>query len=211
MEILNKIKKSFFQNFYAIIFLQIVAVIILLLYYNTYFFPNFLNDIANLKEKIGVIFIMFTTGIAGGLFPELLNKIFKKNYFIDIKKTFMLFMFWFYKGFEIGLFYTILSKLIGADNSLTTVFKKIMIDEFIYTPFWAVPTMITYYAFIENNVLSYIKKKFVEDYLSILILNWIIWIPSVAVIYSLPLPLQMPIQNIILIIWGILIVFFAKN
>ncbi len=214
--ILIKIKNSFFQNIFSIIFLQVIALLIFISYF---FIPQlkFLFEfLANAKAKFGVILIMFTTGFSGGVVPDLLNYIFKKNYLIDYKKVFMQFLFWFYKGFEINLFYTLLAIYIGNSNNFSIVFTKVLIDEFLYTPFWAVPTMLFCYGWIEKgkiqlSIFSEIILKVKQDYFVVLLLNWIIWIPSVAVVYSLPLLLQMPIQNIILMIWGILIVFFAKK
>jgi hypothetical protein len=211
MSILIKVKNSFFQNIKAIIFLQLLSIIILILYYSNKDFNILLNQLKFIKEKYGILAVMITTSISGGIFPEILNKIFKKNYIVLPKRLLLISLFWLYKGFEINLFYTFLSKIVNTNNIVYNVIIKVAIDEFLYTPLWAVPSMIFYYSLSEKFSLNYFFESLKANYLLILILNWLIWIPAVSLIYSLPLALQMPIQNIILVIWTILILFFNKS
>jgi len=48
-------------------------------------------------------------------------------------------------------------------------------------------------------------------YLPMLIAGWLVWIPTVMLIYLFPLPLQLPFQNIILCFWSMILLFFTKN
>ena len=46
--------------------------------------------------------------------------------------------------------------------------------------------------------------------LPLLLSNWGVWIPAVVVIYCLPLPLQLPMQNLVLCFWSLLLIFQVR-
>lgn len=41
--------------------------------------------------------------------------------------------------------------------------------------------------------------------------NWLIWIPAVSVIYMMPVDLQLPLFNIVLLFFGLLVAVLSKN
>ena len=55
------------------------------------------------------------------------------------------------------------------------------------------------------------KNWYQKRILPVLIANWAIWIPAVAMIYSLPVALQLPVQNLILCFWVLILVVFTSH
>jgi hypothetical protein len=47
--------------------------------------------------------------------------------------------------------------------------------------------------------------------LPLMLANWGVWIPTVICIYCLPTPLQLPIQNIVLCMWCLMILFITHH
>jgi hypothetical protein len=42
-------------------------------------------------------------------------------------------------------------------------------------------------------------------------MTWALWIPAVTLIYSMPLPLQLPLANLILWLWMLILLFTSRN
>jgi hypothetical protein len=42
-----------------------------------------------------------------------------------------------------------------------------------------------------------------------LLANWGVWIPTVAAIYALPVGLQLPMQNLALCLWSLMLAFMT--
>jgi hypothetical protein len=53
------------------------------------------------------------------------------------------------------------------------------------------------------------KDFFMNRVFPVLLSNWLVWIPSVIIIYNLPLELQLPVQNIILCFWSLMMSFLS--
>ena len=51
----------------------------------------------------------------------------------------------------------------------------------------------------------------IDRMLPIVVTNWMFWIPAVTLVYSLPLPLQMPLNIFATAIWGVLVAAVAKQ
>jgi hypothetical protein len=46
---------------------------------------------------------------------------------------------------------------------------------------------------------------------SIIISIWAVWIPTVSIVYSLPLALQFPLFNIVLCFWSLMLTTLSKE
>ncbi len=126
-------------------------------------------------------------------------------------------IFWAVKGVEIDFFYRLQAGIFGNNNDFITVFYKTLVDQLIYAPLWAVPTMIAAYYYRDrgfriSGIFLEIKQNFFyKRMLPILLSGWMVWIPAVIIIYNLPLELQLPIQNIVLCFWSLMLSFLSKK
>lgn len=177
-----------------------------------------LEAIGDYKVRFGLAFSIVSTAIFGGLLPVVLRM------FTDRKsqKAFWGILvgnvtFWALKGAEIDLFYRLQAWMFGDDNSVTTIACKVFVDMVVYAPLVGLLNCVLFY-FWQDNDYSIKKTRialgtnwYVRKVLPALISNWCVWLPSAILIYALPLALQLPVQNLILCFWVLVLVFFTTD
>jgi len=86
-----------------------------------------------------------------------------------------------------------------------------MVDQFVFCVIWSAPftTLAMFWKdhnFSTQATKEHLSRKFITiDIPSVLIAMWGVWIPTVAIVYSLPLALQFPLFNIVLCFWSLLL------
>jgi hypothetical protein len=184
-----------------------------------YFIPpvhHALAHIANLKDHLGLLLTIPSSALFGGLIPTFIQRLRDRTPWSHI-----LFFtaFWAYKGLEIDLFYRFQAFLFGHDAQPLTIACKVFFDMALYCPLWAVPNTIIIYQFADlgfrwRRLQPRVRRPlpwFFHDVLPILICNWAVWLPTVCVIYALPLALQVPMQNLVLCFWSLLLIFQTRK
>jgi hypothetical protein len=198
--------------------LQAVALAVLLAYY---FWPAAragLEEVAALKERYGYGFSMVSTAIAGGLLPILFQQAFRTpDARQNLKALPFFILFWGWKGAEVDLLYRTHATLFGDDAALLTILYKSLVDQFVYVPFWAVPTMVLGYLWRESGYsFRELRRRLGSQWyrrrgLPVLLSNWGVWIPVVAIIYALPAALQVPLQNLALCLWVLMLLYLTSR
>ncbi len=202
-------------HFWPGVVLQVACLGLLLAYYRWPPAREALAHLMKLKLAMGFSFGILSTGLFGGLLPFCYLHLAKDR---DGRARYRwtqglaLTAFWAYKGFEVDLFYRILARTIGPGHDVATILSKVVIDQFIYCPVVAVPVTVAIYQWTEANfdgeaVLADWRMPawYVRRVLPVLISNLGVWIPAVAIIYALPTPLQLPLQNLVLCFFTLLI------
>lgn len=157
-----------------------------------------LERLTDLHARMGLLFSFVGTMICGGLLPVLylrLDPAVRGDY--QLKNCLFLLGFWGYKGVEIELWYRVLAHFVGADNGVRTIAIKSALDQFLYSPFFAVPLTVLVFSFNHAGlrfapVLADIRAGhwYRRHVLPTVVANAALWIPMVCLIYALPLPLQ---------------------
>jgi hypothetical protein len=200
------------KNFVPGLLLQGLALLLVLLYYFHAPTQQILLKIPEIKQKAGFLFPILATAFFGGLIPFLFMVVRK-----DIPRgqytANLLFLlgFWGCNGLIIDGFYQAQAVLFGDQPDAATVVKKVLFDQFVFNPVWAAPwTMLAMhwkncgFSFrIAGRQFS--RALFIRNTLSILLATWAVWLPTVALVYSLPLALQFPLVNIVLCFWSLLL------
>ena len=120
-------------------------------------------------------------------------------------------IYWSIRGIEVDAFYRLQDWLFGSGTDWQTITTKVLIDQFVYCPFWAAPITAICYAwksvdFSWKRLRERCNRRLVLfEIPSVLLSTWIVWIPATAIIYSLPLPLQMPLFNLVLCFFVLLV------
>jgi hypothetical protein len=158
---------------------------------------------------------MVSTAFFGGLLPFAYLRLFRGkggHARYDWAQGAALTGFWAYKGFEVDLFYRILARTIGAGHDAGTIVQKALVDQFAYCPLIAVPVMVAVYGWIDDHfdpspVLADLRATgwYLRRVFPVLLSNFGVWAPAVAIIYALPTPLQLPLQNLVLCFYTLLI------
>lgn len=126
-------------------------------------------------------------------------------------------VFWACKGIEVDLFYTLQALWFGNANDFSTILRKTAVDQFIYSVFWAVPSMMICFLWMESNfsfgdTLPKLNKRFwLMKIPTVIVSNWLVWIPAVSIIYSMPASLQLPLFNLVLCFFVILLTVLSKE
>jgi hypothetical protein len=199
--------------------LQLLALTLVMAYYQHEPTRLALNRLASLKEEVGVGFAIISTGIFGGLLPLLYLRAQRstRSHFGWLQ-GFAITAFWAYKGFEVDLFYRLLARFVGTENDLPTIAIKTVIDQFVYCPILAVPITVLVYDWVEVHfdTAAWLKDIraagwFRRKILPLLISNLWVWLPTACIIYSLPTSLQLPLQNLVLCFYTLMVAHLSRR
>lgn len=192
---------------------QLSALVLVLAYYNDARVHSALARLVEVRESAGLAYGMVSTALFAGIVPFVYLRIEamivgrKPQY--DRVQGMELTAFWAYKGLEIDLFYRLLALCFGTGHSAGTIALKAFCDQFVYCPLFAVPVMTAVYQAIHDPVelRADIRSRgwYRRRALPILISNLGVWVPAVAIIYSLPTPLQLPLQNIVVCFYTLIV------
>jgi len=120
--------------------------------------------------------------------------------------------FWGLNGLIVDCFYKVQASLFGDHPDMVTVIKKVCFDQFVYNPVWAVPWSVSalYWKQCDFSFRTakarFSKAMFTRDMPAVLLATWTVWIPTVAIVYSLPLALQFPLVCIVSCFWSLMLV-----
>jgi hypothetical protein len=174
---------------------------------------------AGWKQAGGLWFSMGTTALAGGVLPEVAKLL------ADRSRTrwrgrggaiaFNIFFFGL-DGLVVDRLYHLEARLFGAQAALRTVVSKTAFDQFVFTPPWTVLIVLLFLLpqrqFKVGATLGALAQSFLwRRVLSILIPNWLFWIPMVSIIYALPVPLQFLLFIPVLGAWSLIVIFIATE
>lgn len=171
----------------------------------------------------GLWFSALSTGLCGAVLPWLflisLGRIPRPE---RGRQLIFLIIFWIYRGLEVAVFYQFQSWLFGeargADGSVDygIVLTKMAFDMLVYTAFWTIPTTALVYRWWEDcggdfsRFRASLDRELFTVRIPALILSaWMVWAPSVCLVYSLPSALQVPIFSIVLCFWVLLVAVVA--
>jgi len=195
-----------------------VALAILIGYYHVPPVTRVLDAVADIKLRGGIWFAIISTAIVGGTIPILVQQAMPATRTRRVwGKIPYLTLFWAYKGAEVDLLYRAQAWAFGDDTAPTTVLLKVAFDQLLYAPIWALPSTVFCIALPDAGYSVPRLYRQIGDHwyarwiVPVLLVNWCVWGPAVVVIYCLPLSLQLPIQNVVLCLWGILLLVMVRQ
>jgi len=209
---------AFKANAVAAVILWIVGTAIVVSYYTLEPFHETLNDVAAFKDHVGIFYAMAAMALFCGLIPYCMQGLQRggRRNFAPRYLVFLL-IFWAIKGIEVDMLYIIQAELFGHDNHPLTIAPKILVDQFVYVPFWAVPTMVLGMMWASHGYsVARVRQRMAGNWyrhliLPVMVTNWFVWVPSVVLIYTLPTALQLPVQNIIACMWVLMVMFMTGD
>jgi hypothetical protein len=188
-----------------------------------YFWPpgtRFLASYAAWQHQGGLIAGALATGVAGGVLSEIsIVYLLNQGRWTAHHLEHMLFKLGYFSiaGGMVYIFYGYQTIWFGDDNSWPVLAKKIFVDQFIYSFFWANPftaVAMRWHALRYSNhkLWQEFTPRFITDrIIPIAITGWMFWIPGVTLIYCLPAALQVPMFIFATAIWGILMPAVARE
>lgn len=199
--------------------LQAFALALVLGYYFAPGVADALRHLETFRERVGITYSILSTALFGGLIPWIYLK---ANPATRLRYTaaqgLALIAFWGYKGVEMHFLYGGMAELFGHDNALRTVVTKVLVDQLVYCPLLAVPGMWLAYKWVEGHfaiapILESIRTRgfVMREFVPVLIANLGVWLPTVSIIYTLPTVLQLPLENLVLCFFTLMLAHLSQR
>lgn len=212
------LRTAFRANIVPAVALWGFAFSLLLLYYIHPATHSALDSLAALKISLGLGFVMPAQALAGGLLPFLFQKLQSG----DHRKTALVHLpyfmaFWALQGGLVDGFYTLQAAIFGDHVGLSTILCKVAIDVLVFTPFLSTPLSVMAFEWKDAGFSlqrfqalrgeQWYRRRLLPIYFA----GCLVWVPTVAVLYALPLALQFPIQAIVQCFWGLVLVIMTAK
>ena len=198
--------------------IQACALLILLGYLLVPAFHTWLSTIGTLKARYGYLYSLVSTAVFGGLIPFLV--LLQTRQVPPAQRRSQLafyLLFWAWRGIEVDALYRLQGWMFGTSATVSVVVPKVFVDQFVYNPVWAVPSQVICFLWKDAG-FSWVgvRRRFELESLGhrvvvILLSTWMVWLPAVAIVYCLPAALQLPISNLVLSFWCLLLSFISRR
>src|SRR4029453_4573782 len=200
--------------------IQVVMLAVLGGYYLSPAVAGLLNDFAALKMRHGLTFVLLAAVAAGALLPELVLIVFfqrgrpaRQN----LRNLLFTVPIWAIDGSLVDLLYRSEAAWLGNVVTFPVVLAKICIDQLGYNPLFAAPFGVLTYEWknsgfsLESLVRGFTWRHYRDKVVPTLLATWAVWIPLMAIIYSLPLALQFPLFSLALTFWVLLLTYMTNS
>jgi hypothetical protein len=205
------------QNLLPGLALWLLALLLVLVHHTVPAARAFFEGVGLWKVRGGLTFSAVTTAFFGGVLPVVVLMARGRGLRRGWPAALAFYtLFWAYKGVEVDLFYRLQAHMFGDQASPATIAKKVLVDQLVYNPLWAAPSTALAYLWMETGFSwRATRAKLGADFLLfsvpvILMSTWAVWLPAVTIIYCLPGPLQIPLFNLVLCFWVLVLSFISK-
>ena len=200
------------------IILQVFGVSIVLLYYLVDSARGVFITIADLKQNYGYLYSGAATALFGGLIPfAYLHRAKRVPKGRGLAWGLFFVLYWAWRGMEVDALYRLQDWLFGSELDWRTIAAKVSVDQFIYCPLWSAPVTAIFYGWKDGGFTwkaftsQFDRRLFTFRIPSVLLAVWLVWIPATAIIYSLPLLLQIPLFNLVICFFVLLVSVLGKS
>lgn len=200
--------------------LQGAMLAILIGYYASTRFAGLLDQLAHYKQQHGLLFVVLAGILAGALLPELfVIFFFQKGKWRRQNWRNLLFTVptWAIDAILVDVMYRANAAWFGSVVTAPVVFAKICVDQLGYNPFLAAPGEVLVYEW-KNDGFSWASVRrglgwdhYRDKIVPTLLATWVVWVPLMAIIYSLPYPVQFPLFSIALTFWVLLLTYMTNR
>jgi hypothetical protein len=177
-----------------------------------------LDVVGALKVRYGYAYSALAGCVFGGLIPYVVllftGGIPKQRRLADLVFYSVL---WIWKGMEVDAFYRAQAHWFGEGSGALTIVVKTLVDQLGSVPLWAAPTQVLLFAWkdagfsLAGTRAAFHRQGFAQRVLVVVFSTWVVWLPAVAIIYSLPSALQVPLFYLVLCFWCLLLSFISRS
>jgi hypothetical protein len=204
-------------NWRPALVLQAFALAIVLGYFWLPQIHDALDVVGALKARYGYVYSALATCIFGGLIPygvlSLTGRVHEQRRWGELAFYSLL---WFCKGIEVDALYRAQALWFGEGSSFGTIAVKTAVDQFAYVPLWSAPIQVVLFTWKDAGFsatamrAAFERQSLTQRALVVVCSTWVVWIPAVAIVYSLPSALQIPLFNLVLCFWCLLMSFISR-
>jgi hypothetical protein len=198
--------------------IQVGAVALVLIYYQSTSLQTWCATLGAYKERGGLPFAAIAGAIAGGIVPEVAkfvtnNKSKPQNW----REVACVAAYFACMGLSVDVMYNGMGHLYGGDHHVVTVLKKTATDMGLFCPIAAVTSTVLVFTWKDNGFswpatkIALRNGGFLDRYVKVLLPNWMMWIPVISAIYSLPVNLQFLTAQLAEAAWSLLVVHISQG
>jgi len=200
--------------------LQALMLALLLGYYFSPAVARLLESLAEYKMRHGLVFVLLAAVAAGALVPEIFLILFfqggrpvRRN----LRNLCFTIPIWALDGALVDLLYRSEAAWFGNVVTLPVVLAKICVDQLGYNPFFAAPFGVMTYEWknsgfsLESLARGFTWQHYRAKVVPTLLATWAVWIPIMAILYSLPLSLQFPLFSLALVFWVLILTYMTNR
>ncbi|MBA2622970.1 MAG: Mpv17/PMP22 family protein [Chthoniobacterales bacterium] len=207
-------------NLVPALIIQALMFTVFAAYYLSPTFAEGLNRVADYKKAYGLLFVIPASILAASILPEIFLVLFFQRGRVrweNCRSILFTAPIWALDGVAIDLLYRGLAAWLGDTASLPIVFAKLCIDQFVYNVFFAAPYAVLAYQWKNGGYSIGVLRRnltaldFRDKLVPTLFTTWAVWIPVMAIIYSLPLALQFPLASLALTFWVLLLTYMTNR
>jgi hypothetical protein len=179
-----------------------------------------LRNLAEFKRAYGLPFVIVASVAAGALIPELFLILFFQGgrpQRANLRNLAFTIPVWGFDGSLVDFLYRAEAHWLGDVATLPVVLGKICIDQFGYNVIFAAPFGVLTYEWKNSGIsMRPLRDLFTwphyrDKIFPTLLATWAVWIPLMAIIYSLPLELQFPLFGLALSFWVLLLTYMTNR
>ena len=200
--------------------IQALMLALAIAYYTNSATADALRNFAEFKRTHGLPFVVVTSVLAGAIIPETFLVLFFQRgrpHLRNLRNLAFTIPVWGFDGSLVDLMYRTEARWLGDVATFPVVLGKILIDQFGYNIFFAAPFGVLTYEWKNNGIsLRPVRDLFTwphyrDKIIPTLLATWAVWIPLMAIIYSLPLALQFPLFALALSFWVLLLIYMTHR
>ena len=200
--------------------LQAIMLMLAIAFYTNSSVAGALHNLAEFKRAHGVTFVVCASVFAGAILPEIFLVLFfqaGRPRIANLRNLVFTIPVWGFDGSLVDLLYRREAHWLGDIATLPVVLGKICIDQFGYNVVFAAPFGVLTYEWKNSGIsMRPLRDLFTwphyhDKILPTLLATWAVWIPLMAIIYSLPLALQFPLFGLALSFWVLLLTYMTNR
>lgn len=213
----NNIVTAIRANLVPGLFLQALALLIAWSYFSLPEARPAFNALAALKEASGPVYALIATSVFGGLVPYLFllqrGRIVKDR----VAQGVFYVAIWAFMGLLVDALYAQQAQWFGSEGDIMTVAKKVAVDQLGFSAFISSPILTTAYLWKDKGFdgratrAAITREFFLLHIPTTVAANWVVWTPAVCVIYALPSALQVPLFNLVLCFFVLLLSMLKRS
>ncbi len=195
------------------------AALLVASYYTFASLRDALEGLQSLRNSWGLAFSMLTSAIGAGVLPGLYLMAVGKSPrdsrgFLNILFTSLV---WATNMIWVDNFYNFQDWFWGPSATFGIVISKMLLDQFVFTTFLSIHHVGIGFRLRDLNYdFKALWRALKDDWIikvtiPMLVNCWLTWIPGTLVVYSLPLPLQIPLMVLIQFFFALEMAFVSSK
>jgi len=181
---------------------------------------HFLAHVARIKIDMGYGFAVISYVIAAALMPEILRIAFFQRgrpRWRNVTNFLGAAPMWAFVGVTVDMLYRGQAVWFGAGSDFRTIACKLLVDQFVYSPFFSVPIIVSWLwwrdsGYSRTAARAIFTVDFVFEHIfPVMVAGWCVWIPGVSLVYFMPSPLQLPTAVTIQVFWVLIITTLSER